>query len=285
MRKPTRSKSAGKRAKAKKSPAKKSSRRAGGSGRNAALAAVDPAKLEMESRLEETAFDELTPGLNLAAAKMSSSAPFVLGQMRFRLLRAQDLLVIEIRTNGLKFEDVPLRHADQNKQVPHLVAGSKAGSLTAVFGYQHAAEKALDEVTSPPDPPGPGDIPIPARAAQKSRLVFKVPVGEQIPFSIDGIVAAMSRLEMAVAPVATPRVPESRAKIQAGAALVELGGGIGVAAKDGQLFLQNLITGKNAPQSAPKRVAGSVPKRVAATASLIALSQAMHDVRSRASRI
>ena len=58
-------------------------------------------------------------------------------------------------------------------------SGSKGGLLTAVFGYQHAAEKARFEVNDVPGPPEPGDdIPIAARAAHKSRLVFKVPKGD-----------------------------------------------------------------------------------------------------------
>jgi hypothetical protein len=286
MRKPsnsTRSKPASKKTKAKKGAAKKSGARAAGTRTPAALAAFDSVRLDIQSRLEEAAFNQLAPGINISTADLSKSAPFVLGQIRFRLLRPQDLLVVAVQTNGLKFESLPLKEGDPNEKMPHLVpAGSKGGLLTAVFGYQHAAEKALDEATSPP---GPGDIPIPARAAHKSRLVFKVPSGEQIPFSIDGIVAAISRLEMVVAPVATPRAPESRGTIALGSALIELGGGIGLAAKDGQLFLQDLITAKSIGKSAAKSAGGSAQKRVAATASVIALSQAMHDVRSRASQV
>ena len=211
MRKPsksTRSNPAGKTAKAKKSAAKTSGARAAGTQRAAASAVFGAATLDIQSRLEDAAFDRLTPGVNLSAADLSTTASFILGQMRFRLLRPEDLLVLAIQTDDLKFETLPLAGGDDpGQKVPHLVpAGSKGGLLTAIFGYQHAAEKARTEVDDVTGPPEPGDdIPIAARAAHKSRLVFKVPSGEQIPFSIDGIAAAMSRLEMVVAPVATPR--------------------------------------------------------------------------------
>jgi hypothetical protein len=255
------------------------------SAKAAALSAFDPTKLELQSRLEDAAFEQLTPGANFSAADLSKAVPFIPGQMRFRLLRPEDLLVIAVQTNDLKFENLPLKDGDPDEKVPHLVpTGSKGGLLTAVFGYQHAAEKALDDATSPPEPPGPGDIPIPARAAHKSRLVFKVPKGEQIAFSTDGIVAAISRLEMVVAPVATPRGPTGIGSIQLGGAIIELAGGIGIAAKDGQLFLQDLTTSKTAVRSAAKSAVRSARKQAATTASVIALARAMHDLRSRASQ-
>jgi hypothetical protein len=285
MRKPSKTARSkpGKKAKRKKSVAKKSSARAA---RTATLAAVDPARLDIQSRLEEAAFNQLTPGANLSTAELSGSAPVVMGQMRFRLLRAQDLLVVAVQTNGLKFENLPLKGGDPGQKVPHLVpAGSKAGFMTALFGYQHAAEKAIHEMNDVPDPPGPGDqIPIAARAAHKSRLVFKVPNGEPIPFSVDGIVAAMSRLEMVVAPVATPRAPAKLPLIGMEGAIIELAGGIAIAAKDGQLFLQRRTTAKKAVKSAARSRAGSARKKAEATAAVIARSQALHDVRSRASQ-
>jgi hypothetical protein len=286
MRKPsksTRSKPARKKAKAKNSAAKKSGARAAGSQRSAASAVFNPARLDIQSRLEDAAFEQLTPGVNLSAADLSTTAPFIPGRMRFRLLRPEDLLVVAIQSDDLKFENLPpAGGGDPGKKLPHLVpTGSKGGLLTAIFGYQHAAEKARHEIKDIPDPPEPGDdIPVAARAAHKSRLVFKVPKDEQIPFSIDGIVAAMSRLEMVVAPVATPRAPASIGSIKPGGALIELAGGIGLAAENGQLFLQELTPAKSATRSRTR----SARKPAAPTPSVIALAQAMHDLRSRASQ-
>jgi hypothetical protein len=246
------------------------------------LAAFDPAKLDAQSRLEDAAFDQLTPGLNLSGADLSKQPSSKLGNIRFRLLRPADLLVVAIETTDLKFENLPLKDgSDQGHKMPHLVpTGSKGGLLAAVFGYQHAAEKARYEMNNVPDPLEPGDhIPIAARAAHKSRLVFKVPNGEQIPFSIEGVLAAMSRLEMAVAPVATPRPSISfESKIRREAALIKLAGGIGLADKDGQLFLQNVTITKSAAKPADKSA------KKAATAAVIAGAQAVYDLRSRASQ-
>ncbi|MEA2864105.1 MAG: hypothetical protein QOC84_2061 [Bradyrhizobium sp.] len=286
MRKPrksTRSNPAGKKAKAKKGAAKKSGGRSAGSQRAAASAALGPAWLDIQSRLEDAAFAQLTPGINLSAADLSNTATFVPGQMRFRLLRPEDLLVMAIQTNDLKFENLALEGGDDpGKKLPHLVpTGPKGGLLIAVFGYQHAAEKAIHEVSGVNGPPEPGDdIPIAARAAHKSWLVFKVPNGEQIPFSIDGIVAAMSRLEMVVAPVARPRAPPRIGPIQQVDALIELAGGIGLAAQDGQLFVQDLTVAKSVRKSAPR----SARKQAPTTSSVIAQAQAMHSLRSHASQ-
>jgi hypothetical protein len=68
----------------------------------------DPAKLEIQSRLEAAAFERLTPGLNLSAADVAPS-PLPPGQIRFRLLRPEDLLVMEIETTDLQFEPVAAR--------------------------------------------------------------------------------------------------------------------------------------------------------------------------------
>ena len=241
--------------------------------------------MEAQTRLEQAAFEQLTPGLSLTTADLSKSIPFVPGLIRFRLLRPEDLLVMEIETTDLEFESQATQD-DTGDDAPHLVpSGSKGGRLTAAFGYQHAAEKARFELNNIPNPPEPGDqIPIAARAAHKSRLVFKVPKGERIAFSIDGIIAAMSRLEMVVAPVAMPREAIAIGSIPIGAALIELAGGLGLAQQDGQLFLQDIALTKSAARSLAAPATRSGRKQVVTTTSLIAAAQSMHDMRSRASQ-
>ena len=98
--------------------------------------------MEAQTRLEQAAFEQLTPGLSLTAADLSKSIPFVPGLIRFRLLRPEDLLVMDIETTDLQFES-PSPQDAADGGAPHLVpSGSKGGLLTAVFGYQHAAEKS-----------------------------------------------------------------------------------------------------------------------------------------------
>ena len=113
QRKKARSKKpAGKRGKSSRSTGKsKRARRSAAGGRPLAAAVFDPAKLEIQSRLEAAAFERLTPGLNLSAADVAPS-PLPPGQIRFRLLRPDDLLVMEIETTDLEFESPSQDAAD-----------------------------------------------------------------------------------------------------------------------------------------------------------------------------
>jgi hypothetical protein len=262
----------GKKKSGKKSPGKSATR---GSFLAGLSRAFDPTRLQIRGHLDEVAFDQLTPGRNFSAADLLKLPPFIPGQIRFRLLRPDDFLVVNIETTDLQFEQPPTGgDGNQPRTGPHLVpSGSQGGLLTAVFGYQHAAEIAIHTVNDVPDlPPQPGEaVPIAARAAHKSRLVFKVPKGEQIPFSIEGIIAAMSRLEMVVAPVATPRsLINFPVTIKPGLALKQFATGIALADQDGQLFLQDMATTR------------STRNKATTTASLVAEAQALHDLRARA---
>jgi hypothetical protein len=107
---------------------------------------------------------------------------------------------------------------------PHLrtVAGG-TGRIVARFAYQHLGERALYEGAAPiPDPVGPEQgsaddfqaidgpdarhiAPIQALPARGSRIVLAMAEGVTIPFSSEGILAALTRLPMIVHPLATPR--------------------------------------------------------------------------------
>ncbi|MET0908985.1 MAG: hypothetical protein ABWZ99_05900, partial [Ilumatobacteraceae bacterium] len=94
------------------------------------------------------------------------------------------------------------------------------------FPYQHLGERAIYETPAPrpdqrdpdgpPIPPNPVEVdppgarptaPIDARPARASRLVFRLTADDVVEFSTDGILAAMSRLPMAVHTLATPKPP------------------------------------------------------------------------------
>ena len=241
--------------------------------------------MEAQTRLERAAFEQLTPGLSLTAADLSKSIPFVPGLIRFRLLRPEDLLVMEIETTDLDFESVTAQD-DTGDDTPHLVpSGSKGGLLTAVFGYQHAAEKARFEVNNIPNPLEPGDqIPIAARAAHTSRLVFKVPKGERIAFSIDGAHRRDVTAGNGSGACRDATRGDRDRVIPIGAALIELAGGLGLAQQDGQLFLQDIALTKSASRLLAAAATRSGRKQAVTTNSLIAAAQSMHDMRSRASQ-
>jgi hypothetical protein len=123
-----------------------------------------------------------------------------------KVIRPLDLLYFEISWSGLEIEpgDPPLGGNDPDAESPVLVAGRNGGVLRVRWPFQHVAE-----VASPVDdngvPFGPlPATPVAARAAHKSRLVFHVPPGHRIDYSVEGLLEAMATLELVVAPVAKP---------------------------------------------------------------------------------
>ena len=187
--------------------------------RSTSAVAFDSAKVEAQTRLEQAAFEQLTPGLSLTAADLSKSIPFVPGLIRFRLLRPEDLLVMEIETTDLEFRSQAAQD-DTGEDAPHLVpSGSKGGLLicrvrlparrrkkraSKSTTYQIRRSRG-DQFESPRAPP--------IRAAWCLRSE-----GRTDSVLHDGIIATMSRLEMVVAPVAMPREAIAIGSIQIGAA-------------------------------------------------------------------
>ena len=112
----------------------------------------------------------------------------------FRLLRPADLVVLDVLCFGLQVQV----DADGVALVP---TGASA-RLEVRYTFQHLLESAEPEMASPP-PPTP--VPIPARAARGSRLVYEVPTDERIPYSVEGVLSAISRLKLIVVPLALPR--------------------------------------------------------------------------------
>jgi hypothetical protein len=76
--------------------------------------------------------------------------------------------------------------------------------LIVGFGPQHTAEQVFQEknVSGVPETPA---LPAGARFAAPSRLAFDVAEGVEIELTFSGILEAMSRLQLAVVPLATPR--------------------------------------------------------------------------------
>ncbi len=130
------------------------------------------------------------------------------------LIRPDDLLNLWIETDNLRLDPEPATAPDdwQNPPpapvVPALVVDDprRPGLLRVIFPPQHIAEEAVFE-TAPftgdadPNRPAPGKVPslpdaaqarpapghFKARIAQPSRLVFVVPNGHRIPYTIEGL--------------------------------------------------------------------------------------------------
>lgn len=128
-------------------------------------------------------------------------APGVLPSHVFRVLRPSDLVVFDVRAFELRMES--------DDDGPSLVPASANARLEIGLSFQHLGERAFFR-SNPLPGPNPGDEsidapPIQALAARPSRLVFNVPEGERVAYSVTGVLAAISRLPLRVAPLATPR--------------------------------------------------------------------------------
>ncbi len=181
---------------------------------------------------------------------------------RFRILRPEDLVVLDVLC-----WDVDLA---STRTGPALMPTSAESRLEVRFPFQHLGEKAYFRVepVPPNDPPEPPEAPpIAAFAARGSRLVFAVPEDERIPYSIEGVLAALSRLPLLVAPVATPR--GIAAKLGPIVAVAELTGGLVLARTPaGMLVLTTPATKARAAKKRDAAAAGGVASVLATATSL-----------------
>ena len=189
---------------------------------------------------------------------------------RLRLLRAADLVNLWVLVYRC--------HVVASDRGPLLVPDDDRARLEVHFPSQHLAERAYYDVVgstpiTPSHPVPPPDLteaplretagkeestddpPIDVRAAHGSRLVFDVPAGESIDYSTEGILAALSRLPLRVAPLATPRKELTRAPAFAGA-LVPMTGGLALARASGRLILRSVPRSRVAPDAGDDAAVG-----------------------------
>ncbi|MGH9222305.1 MAG: hypothetical protein ACRD2W_00535 [Acidimicrobiales bacterium] len=221
------------------------------------------------SRTKRLAFDPDPQHLVVPAAPAAA----LLGR-RFRILRPDDLVVLDVLC-----WDIDLVTASSGPVLRPVGADSR---LEVRFPFQHLGEKAYFRVEPvPPNPVAepPEAPPIPALAARWSRLVFAVPAGERIEYSIEGVLAAMSRLPLLVAPVATPR---AAAGLGANVPVVTLTGGLLLArTAAGVLVVTEAVTPKarrgikKPPPPVPAAKAGGGVSAVLATATELRTARAI----------
>ena len=172
----------------------------------------------------------------------------------FRLLRPRDLVHLYV----LAYRCQLVRRADG----PMLVSAEDGARLEVRLTFQHLGELALYEITTPtpsPDPnlpPGttepigtetPPAPPVGARAADRSRLVFAVSEGEEIQFTASGVLSALSRLTLLVAPLAAPK---QERRIDLLTIVGVIGPGVFLArGSEGRLFTRVLRRSAAAPAS------------------------------------
>lgn len=255
----------------------------------------DPLRLIRDASLGSAAsFGDLTP----AAGPLPVHA--------FRLLRPLDLVALDIVSYGLDFAD--------DADGPALIPGGANGRLEVRLPFQHLGEQAwyaLENATvpattdgtvpgsgPPPDAPvEPGDTfpagteppavpPNHARAALGSRLVYAVPAGERIAYSVEGVLAAMSRLPLLVAPLATPRPPSASPPFsrRGDFVLLELPGGLQLVRATAGLVLRDATRrGAPVPTRTLDRVISGASSLRAARA-MLAMESAVNRSRTEISR-
>ncbi len=109
-----------------------------------------------------------------------------------RLLRTTDLVDLRLEAHGCTLEAAG--------DGAELVAGADA-ALVVHFPPQHVGEEVWQVMPQPtPVPPRNSGH----RIAGPSRLVFQLAEGTRIPYTLEGILAALPDLNLAVAPTATP---------------------------------------------------------------------------------
>ncbi|PEG42089.1 hypothetical protein CQY20_04070 [Mycolicibacterium agri] len=86
----------------------------------------------------------------------------------------------------------------------HLVAVTDDAHIVVRFGSQHVFEQAW------PDPPGTATGTAQSRAANESRVVFAVPKGTTMAFTVPGVLAGLTQLRLRVSPLAVPRAEDTR---------------------------------------------------------------------------
>ena len=111
-----------------------------------------------------------------------------------RLLRTRDLVDLRLEAPGCTIEPT-----DGGAE---LVAGPDA-SLVIHFPPQHLGEEVW-QAGAPPPPPAPPPRPSQHRAAGPSRLVYEVPEGTRITYTLEKVLEALAGLRLRVSPNATP---------------------------------------------------------------------------------
>lgn len=174
-----------------------------------------------------------------------------------RIMRPDDLVVLEVRCFGLDLVKDDYGAA--------LVPIREGAFLVVGFTFQHVAEQAfLDASLVTTETP---HSPVSVLVAEPSRLAFAVGPGERIPYTSAGILEALSRLPLRVAPLAAPRVlPALAPQLPP---IVSLPGGLVLAHSSsvGGLVLSHAAAGPPAPLAVP-------------TDALVAHAQAMRVARS-----
>jgi hypothetical protein len=218
--------------------------------------------------------------LDMLLAPTQPIAPGAIPSHAFRVLRPADLCVFDVRGYRLRM--------DTGEDGPVLVPDAADARLEVSLSFQHLGERAFFRSIPPVvgdeslDPP-----PIQALAARPSRLVFDVPEGEAIGYSVAGVLAAMSRLPLRVAPLATPRVVRVSPDVFVPGAftnLASLAGGFQLVRHDDGLLAVMSANVAPAPTEAPSAKTLVAQAQALRTARMVLTSETAVDLSGRPSQ-
>jgi hypothetical protein len=166
-----------------------------------------------------------------------------------RIVRPDDLVVLDVRCFDLQLVK------DGSKSA--LVPTGDGAYLVVGYTFQHIGEQAFLEAATPETP----FMPVSVLVAEASRVAYNVPADERIAYSTAGILEALSRLPLRVAPLATPR--PALLKIPILTPVLTLPGGIGLTHADAGLVLTTAATIKTSASATDTLIAHAGAMRVA----------------------
>jgi hypothetical protein len=169
-----------------------------------------------------------------------------------RIVRPDDLVVLDVRCFGLDLVK------DGSKSA--LVPSGDGAYLVVGYTFQHIGEQAFLETASPSTTETPF-MPVSVLVAEPSRVAYDVPSTERITYSTAGILEALSRLPLRVAPLATPR--PTPLKLPVLAPILTLGGGVGLVQSGSGLVLTSAPGTATVATAADTLIARSGALRVA----------------------
>ena len=164
--------------------------------------------------------------------------------------RPLDLVVLDVRAVGLRVDP----SSEGGPTLVHVDDGG--GQLIVTLPFQHLGEQAWLEELGPIAATELADH----RAARPSRLAFDVPAGTTIPFSSQGILAAIRTLALRVVPAAQQRATFGRPRLRDLLDVLELPGGV-VFGRHGDDFVVTRRRGRAAEMGALDLLAASTTMR------------------------
>lgn len=132
-------------------------------------------------------------------------------EFEIKVLRPEDFLCIRFKFINLKIDGENLKHHNTNKPAYMIVEFPPQNIAEEAF-FQVAQDYPVDQSDIPPGYPNIDkntgkETPYfvcKSRLAEPSRLVFKVPKGDTIPYTVEGLLNACSNYDLNLAPTAYP---------------------------------------------------------------------------------